>query len=168
MVDELQGKVRETSSLVSTSDMEVGEPNVPIPMQDDADLTGEAYYPQNAVVNKLVDEVFATVKDDRIDTKKAISAVIASTAKVQNQNDRVIGVCERELRRHDLTEEQRTYILNRMFRAAESTVAVSDASRKFQQKQLEHLHKLPFILLAGTAVVIFLGLGGRAIIRTAA
>ena len=168
MVDELQVAVRETSSPVSTSGMVVGEPNVPIPMQDDADLTGEVYYPQNAVVNELVDEVFAAVKDDRMDTKKAISVVIASTKKVQSQNDRVIEACERELRRHNLTEEQRMEILHHMSRAAESTVAVSEASREFQQKQLEHLHNLPFELLAGASVVILLWFGGKAIIRAVA
>lgn len=168
MVDELQMAVRETMSPVIPSSMEIEETVVPVPMQCDPAFVGEVYYPQDAVLDseragRLVDEVIALVKDDRMNTKKAISADIESTAKVQEQNNRVIEACERELRRRDLTDEQRMDILKRMEKAAESTVNVSEASRKFQQEQLERSHKLPLSLLVGATICVLFGIGGRAL-----
>ena len=132
MVDELQMAVRETTSPVTTSSVEIVESTGPVSMQCDSALAGEIFYPQAPVFDgeragKLVDEVIAAVKDDRMNTKRAITADIASTARVQNQNDRVIDACERELRRRDLTEDQRMEILNHMSQAAEATPPVKQA-----------------------------------------
>lgn len=170
MADELQVAVRETSSPVTTSSVEIVEPIGPISMQCDPALAEEIYYPQTSIfdwerASKLVDEVISAVKDDRMNTKKAISADIASTARVQNQNDRVIDACERELRRRDLTEDQRIEILNHMSQAAEATVAAIEASRAFQKERLGYLHKLPIKLLAGVTVVALLGFSGRALLH---
>lgn len=172
MVDELQMAVRETTSPVTTSSVEIVESTGPVSMQCDSALAGEIFYPQAPVFDgeragKLVDEVIAAVKDDRMNTKRAITADIASTARVQNQNDRVIDACERELRRRDLTEDQRMEILNHMSQAAEATTAASEASREFQKEQLEHSHKLLFKILGGTVVVALLWFGGRALLRAA-
>lgn len=172
MVDELQMAVRETTSPVTTSSVEIVESTGPVSMQCDSALAGEIFYPQAPVFDgeragKLVDGVIAAVKDDRMNTKRAITADIASTARVQNQNDRVIDACELELRRRDLTEDQRMEILNHMSQAAEATTAASEASREFQKEQLEHSHKLPFKILGGTVVVALLWFGGRALLRAA-
>lgn len=67
---------------------------------------------------KIMDEVIGSIKDTRLDTKRAISADIAATARVQNQNDRLLAVYENELRRKDLPEGQREEILNEMSRIA--------------------------------------------------
>ena len=117
---------------------------------------------------KLIDEVIAAAKDDRMNTKRAISADIASTARVQNQNDRVIAACERELRRRDLSEESRDEILRCMSKAAESTSYESAASREFQREQLDHSHKLPWKLIGIGVLIVLGGVGGTALIKAAA
>ena len=95
-----------------------------------------------------------------MNTKRAIAADIASTARVQNQNDRVIAACERELRRRDLSEEARNEILHCMNKAAESTSYESTASREFQREQMDHSHNLPWkligigVLIVGSTVLI--------------
>lgn len=114
---------------------------------------------------KLVDEIIAAVKDDRMNTKRAISADIAATAMVQNQNERVIEACERELRRRDLHEERRAELFEIMSRAATSTANESAASREFQKKQLDHSNKLPLKILVWSTLVIILGIGGKACLK---
>ena len=154
-----------------TNEIMVAEDNMPV-------VPGEAYpahsdpvqyYPVNDVrTGKFVDEVIAAAKDDRMNTKRAISADIASTARVQNQNDRVIAACERELRRKDLSEESRDEILRCMSRAAESTSCESAASREFQREQLDHSHKLPWKLIGVGILIVLGGVGGTALIKVAA
>lgn len=117
---------------------------------------------------KLIDEVIAAAKDDRMNTKRCISADIAATARVQNQNERVIEACERELRRKDLPEERRAEVLGIMSRATESSAYESAASREYQKEQLEHSHKLPWKILGWGAVILFGGIGGAALLRAAA
>lgn len=124
------------------------------------------YYPLNKVqTGKFVDEVIAAAKDDRMNTKRAISADIASTARVQNQNDRLIAAYERELRRKDLSEESRDEILRCMSRAAESTARESAASREFQREQREHSHKLTWKLIVIGVLIVLGGVGGRLSLR---
>ena len=53
---------------------------------------------------KIMDEVIGSIKDTRLDTKRAISADIAATAREQNQNDRLLAAYENELRRKALPE----------------------------------------------------------------
>ena len=154
-----------------TNEITVANDNLPVvpgeayPMNSDP----VQYDPVNNVrTSKFVDEVIAAAKDDRMNTKRAISADIASTARVQNQNDRVIAACERELRRKDLSEESRDEILRCMSRAAESTSCESAASREFQREQLEHSHKLPWKLIGIGVLIVLGGVGGTALIKAAA
>ena len=126
------------------------------------------YQPDAVRTGKFVDEVIAAAKDDRMNTKRAISADIASTARVQNQNDRVIAACERELRRRDLSEESRYEILRCMSKAAESTSYESAASREFQREQLDYSHKLPWKLIGVGVLIVLGGVGGTALIKAAA
>lgn len=119
-------------------------------------------------MGKLIDEVIAAAKDDRMNTKRSISADIAATARVQNQNERVIEACERELRRKDLSEERRAEVLGIMSKAAESSAYESAASREYQSEQLRHSHKLPWKILGWGAVILFGGIGGVALLRGAA
>lgn len=130
-------------------------------------VSARNYQPDAVQTGKFVDEVIAAAKDDRMNTKRAISADIASTARVQNQNDRVIAACERELRRRDLSEESRGEILRCMSKAAEPTSYESAASREFQREQLDHSHKLPWKLIGIGVVIVLGGVGGTALIRAA-
>lgn len=116
---------------------------------------------------KFIDEIIAAAKDDRMNTKRAISADIAATARVQNQNDRYMAACERELRRKDLPEGRRKELLDRMEMAASSSEQVGAESRQFQREQLNHSHKLPWKLLGVGALIFFSGLGGAALLRAA-
>ena len=116
---------------------------------------------------KFIDEIIAAAKDDRMNTKRAISADIAATARVQNQNDRYIVACERELRRKDLPEERRKALLDRMEMAVSSSEQTSAESRQFQREQLNHSHKLPWKLIGFGALAFFGGLGGVALLRVA-
>lgn len=130
------------------------------------DVGEHDYYPvyDRERAGKFVDEVIATARGDRINTSRAISADIAATARAQNQNDRYMAACERELRRKDLPEERRKELLDRMEMAASSSEQVSVESRQFQREQLNHSHKLPWKLLGVGAMILFGGLGGAALL----
>ena len=121
-----------------TNDMTVAAPTAPANYP--ADLNQSIYRPEydEKRVGKYIDEVIAAAKDDRANTKHAISADIASTARVQNQNDRFMDACERELRRKDLPESRREELLADMKEAAASTAYANTASREFQREQLHN------------------------------
>ena len=85
-----------------TNEITVANDNMPVVPGEAYPINSEPvqYYPvSNVRTGKFVDEVIAAAKDDRMNTKRAISADIASTARAHNHNDRVIAACERELRR---------------------------------------------------------------------
>ncbi|MGI6125255.1 MAG: hypothetical protein ACOYIG_13965 [Acetivibrionales bacterium] len=133
------------------------------------DIEQQGYYPayDKERTGKFVEEIIAAAKDDRMNTKRAISADIAATARVQNQNERYMAACERELHRKDLPEERRKEILDRMETIAASSERASAESRQFQQDQLNHSHKMPWKLIGIGAVILFGGLGGAALLRAA-
>lgn len=116
-------------------------------------------------MGKLIGEVIAAIKDDRMNTKHSISADIAATARVQNQNERVIEACERELCRKALPQEHRAEVLGIMSRAAELSAYESAASREYQKEQIENSHKLLWKILGWGAVILFGGIGGVALLR---
>ena len=160
MVDELQSAVRKTMIQQSKKGLNLKESAV----------GGSSDYLLSSVISaervgRVIDEAILIGKEDCANTKRAISADIASTARVQNQNDRIIEACERELHRRDLTDEQREIFHNRMMQAAESTAYASEASRAFQSKQLEHSHNLPLIYLGGVLLLVIGGIGGAAIVK---
>ena len=153
-----------------TNEITVAKGNKPVIHREaySANSNPAQCYSVNAVqTGKFVDEVIAAAKDDRINTKRAISADIASTARVQNQNDRVIAACERELRRKDLSEKSRDEIIRCMSRAEELTSFVSTASREFQREQLDHSHKLHWKLIGIGVLIVLGGVGGTAFIKAA-
>ena len=116
----------------------------------------------------LSDEIIAAVKDDRMNTKRIISADIAATARVQNQNACLIQACERELRRRDLSEERRVELLNMMNEAVKASVAETVASQHLQERLLEHSHRLAWKILGFSALILLGGVGGAALLKAAA
>ena len=145
--------------------------SIPVVRNEDRvlDVEHQGYYPayDREQTGKFVEEIIAAAKDDRMNTKRAISADIAATARVQNQNERYMTACERELHRKDLPEERRKEILDRMEMIAASSERASVESRQFQQDQLNHSHKMPWKLIGIGAVILFGGLGGAALLRAA-
>ena len=133
------------------------------------DVEQQGYYPTHdrERMDKFIEEIIAAAKDDRMNTKRAISADIAATARVQNQNERYMTACERELHRKDLPEERRKEILDRMETITASSERASAESRQFQQDQLNHSHKMPWKLVGIGAVILIGGLGGVALLRAA-
>lgn len=119
-------------------------------------------------MGKLADEVIGAIKDDRMTTKRAVSADIASAARVQTQNGKLIEACERELRRRDLPEARREELFDIMSQAARSSTDAAAESRAFQEEQLDHLHKLPWRILLAIGIVLIGGAGGTVLLRAAA
>lgn len=117
---------------------------------------------------KFADEMIAAIKDDRMLTKRSVSADIASTARVQAQNAAFIAICERELRRRDLSEERREELIDMANDARRSSADLEAESRAFQQVQLDHLHKLPWRLLLVVGCILIGGVSGTALLRAAA
>ena len=111
---------------------------------------------------KIMDEVIGSIKDTRLDTKRAIFADIAVTAREQNQNDRLLAAYENELRRKDLPEGRREEILNEMSRIATISANASVESRVFQSEQLDREHKLSRWIIGGPILLIGGGVGGVA------
>ena len=107
---------------------------------------------------KVIDELIAGHKDDRMNTKRAISGSIASAARVQNQNDRLIGLYERELKRKDLPEEQRMEILRMAKQAADSSADADRESREFVREEIRHSHRSNWLLIGGFAILVGGGL----------
>ena len=152
--------------------------DVMVPINSRSSVPAEAYQEKPVMfqkftanedqTRKFVDEVIAAAKDDRTNTRRAISADIASAARVQNQNDRVIAACEKELQRKDLSEDSREEIIRCMSKAAESTSDISKASREFQREQLNYSHNIPWKLIGIGMLIVLGGVGGRALIKAAA
>ena len=80
----------------------------------------EAVYDRDKM-SGLMDEIVSSVKDHRLNTKRAISADIVSTARVQNQYGQYVTACERELHRKDLPVELRQNIMDSMFEACKAS-----------------------------------------------
>lgn len=123
-----------------------------------------SYHPaESNQLSMIMDEVINSAKDERINSKRALSADIASTARAQNQNDRVLAAYERELQREGLSQERRDEILKAMRTITESTARENAASREFQKEQLNNSHKRLFEFM-GTAI-IFVMVGSTLLIR---
>ena len=118
---------------------------------------------ENNPLSMIMDEVINSAKDERINAKRALSANIASTTIVQNQNYRVLAACECELQRESLSQEHRDEILKTMRTIAESTARENAASREFQKEQLNNSHKRLFEFMG--AAIIFVMFGSTLLIR---
>ena len=137
-------------------------------VQKDTEIAayGESMY-DRAQMADLVDEVVASVKDSRLNTKRAVSADIASTARVQNLYGQYVAACERELHRKDLSEERRKEILDNMYDACRASESASVESRGFQREQLEQSRMLPWKMLGVLLSIVVSGYIGGAVYRAA-
>ncbi len=113
---------------------------------------------------ELPGEMLAYFKDSRLNTKKVIAASCESTKRVQDQNQKVIDMCERELKRKDLSEDQRTALLDQASQAAASSTASDNDHRAFVNEEQRRSERNRWWLLSFVAVILF----GSAAIRHAA
>lgn len=124
---------------------------------------GEIYSREQ--VSNLMDDVVASVKDYRLNTKRVISADISSVSRVQNQYGQYIAACKSELHRKDLSEERRKEIMDSMFEASKASEEAGAESRRFQAEQLDQSRKLPWEIVGVMVLIIAAGFGGKAIFR---
>ncbi len=110
--------------------------------------------------NKWIGEAYAAFRDDRINTKRAISASIASNAQIQKQSSNIIEACKRELQREDISDSRRDRILDRMAKAAEISAISNKECCEFQANTLDHSHKLPWRLVGSITVLVIVGFLG--------
>lgn len=129
------------------------------------DYTNDSAYIQinRERAGKYFDEIVSSAKDDRMNTKRAISASIASTACIQNQNGQVVEACQRELRNKDLSAEQRERLIATMSAAAKDSSESEREAREFQKEELRHSHGVVWWLIGGAVFC----LGRAALLRVA-
>lgn len=114
-------------------------------------------------IGGILDEVLAWIKDDRMNTVRAISSDAASRKMVQKQNHELVMACSATLQREgsNLTIAQKLDLIDKMSEATTSTERVDARSRTFQHEQLSHSHRrskqLPIFVMA-----MMLGVGGAA------
>ena len=103
----------------------------------------------------VFNEIITSYKDDRINTKRAISGSIASTEAVHTQNSRIIDMCDRELKRKDLTNEQRIELIHISQQAAISTADSDRENREFVREEAKHSHRAFYGFVFG--IILFVG-----------
>lgn len=115
-------------------------------------------------IGGIFGEALAWIRDDRVNTMRAISSDTASRKMVQKQNYELVMACSTALQREDtnLTIEQRLSLIDTIGRATASTELADAESRAFQREQLSHSHRRSGQLLTFITVVV-LGIGGAAL-----
>lgn len=114
-------------------------------------------------IGGIFGEALAWLRDDRVNTMRAISSDAASRKMVQKQNHELLTACSTTLQREgpNLTIEQQLSLIDKMRGAAASTERTDAESRAFQREQLSHSHKRSGQLSA-FVIAVMLGAGGAA------
>lgn len=112
-------------------------------------------------IDGIFSEVLAWIRDDRTNTKRAISSAATARKQIQEQNMRLFNAYESELQRPDLTDERRDELLDKMDKTAESSKQTDSEIGAFLNEQVSYSHSRSgqlLFLVATTAV----GVGGIA------
>ena len=119
------------------------------------------YYPLNGTqAGKVWDELLASAKDNRHNTKRAISADIAASEDLRSQNNLVINCCKQELQRKDYSKEDYLEIMQIMGNARQSTENEINSSREFQKELIVESNKTSSKVVAlGIALLIGVAIG---------
>lgn len=72
-------------------------------------------------IDGIFSEVLAWIRDNRTNTKRAISSAATARKQIQEQNMRLFNAYESELQRPGLTDERRDELLDKMDKTAESS-----------------------------------------------
>ena len=111
---------------------------------------------------KLMYEMVAMVKNYCSNTKRVISASVVSNARVQNNYEQVIEMCQRELRRKDISREERKYYAQMMADAAKEASESDREARAFQHEKTKHSHGMVWSLIGLGVAMLFIGGGAIA------
>lgn len=141
------------------------EENSLIAQRENEVVSYDDFMHEREEISDLMDEAIVSVKDYRLNVKKAMSADIASTVRIQNQYGQFLSACERELHRKDLSEERRKEIIDSMLEASNASEAAGVESRMFQAEQLNRSSRLPWEIVGVMALIFVAGFGRKAIIR---
>ena len=117
------------------------------------------YDPQDHTA-ELPGEMLAYFKDSRLNSKRAITTSCESTKRIQDQNQKVIDMCERELKRKDLPEKRREALLDQASQAAASSTAsdrdhrafINEEQRRFERNRWWFLGLVVVVLFGGVAI----------------
>lgn len=115
----------------------------------------------NGRIDSLFEEVLAWMRDDRTNTKRAITSAVATRRMIQEQNMQLMNAYESELKRPDLTVERRRELLDMMDKTAESGKRADSEIGAFLNEQVSHSHSRSGQLLILVAVAV-VGAGSAA------
>ncbi|WP_289960159.1 hypothetical protein [Faecalibaculum rodentium] len=120
-----------------------------------------SYSPLNNIqAGHVVDELLASAKDNRLNTKRAISADIAASEDLRSQNNLVITCCKQELQRKDYSKEDYLEIMQIMDNARQSTENEINSSREFQKELIVESNKASSkVIELGIALLIGVAIG---------
>ena len=94
---------------------------------------------------------------NKISVKTAVS-----NARVQNNYEQVIEMCQRELRRKDISREERKYYAQMMADAAKEASESDREARAFQHEETKHSHGMVWSLIGLGVAMLFIGGGAIA------
>lgn len=115
----------------------------------------------NGRIDGIFEEVLAWMRDDRTNTKRAISSAVATRRMIQEQNMQLMNAYESEFKRPGLTVERRRELLDMMDKTAESGKRTDSEIRAFLNEQVSHSHSRSGQLLILISVIV-VGVGRAA------
>ena len=118
----------------------------PSQIEDSAPVVENRPYehaPDEEQIDSVFSEVLLWIRDDRVNTMRAILSDAASRKMVQKQNHELVRACNATLQREgpNLTTAQQLDLIEKMGEATVSTEQIDARSRAFQREQLSHSHR---------------------------
>ena len=115
----------------------------------------------NGRIDGIFEEVLAWMRDDRINTKRAITSAVATRRMIQEQSMQLMNAYESEFKRPGLTVERRRELLDMMDKIAESGKRADSEMGAILNEQVSYSHSRSGQLLLLVAVAI-VGVSGTA------
>lgn len=112
-------------------------------------------------IDGIFGEAIAWIRDDRTNTKRAITSAVASRRMIQEQTMKLMNACESEFQRPGLTVERRRELLDMMGKIAESGKRADSEMGAFLNEQVSYSHSRSGQLLFLVAVAV-VGISGAA------
>ena len=112
-------------------------------------------------IDGIFGEALAWIRDDRTNTKRAITSAVTARRMIQERNMQLMNAYESELQRPGLTVERRRKLLDMMDKTAESGKQADSEIGAFLNEQVSYSHRRSGQLLILVAVAA-VGVGGAA------